>query len=160
MITVSRTSFHSLTKSPVDVLDEYATEVVRNRRETAAHRQALALRRIVRDSATFSQSALVSPRWREGDVHVRWVTREIEELLDAVAHVGVFLPDRMAFLELGYASYDLVEVERGLVTEAEELRDAVKARERLYARDDIAVRVFDMRHREHSRSKEDAEGGQ
>ena len=91
---------------------------------------------------------------------MRWATRQIEELLDAVACVGVLLPDCVAFLELGYARDDLIKVECGLVAEAKELCDAVEPREHLYARDDISVRVFDMRHGEHSRRQEDAEGGQ
>ena len=91
---------------------------------------------------------------------MRWATRQIEELLDAVARVGVLLPNRVAFLELGNARDDLIKVECGLVAEAKELCDAVEPREHLYARDDISVRVFDMRHGEHSRRQEDAEGGQ
>jgi hypothetical protein len=88
---------------------------------------------------------------------VRWVTREIEELLDAVTRIGVLLPDRIAFLELAYARDDLVKVERGLVAEAEELRDAIEAREHLYARHDIAICVFHVRYGQHSRRQKDAE---
>ena len=52
MITVCRTTGATgwLTESPIDIFDEHAAEVARDRRETA-HHQALALRRVMRDAA-------------------------------------------------------------------------------------------------------------
>jgi hypothetical protein len=95
-------------------------------------------------------------RGRE-DSHVRWVTRELEELLDGVARGGPLIRVRVALLELADARDDLVEVQRCLVAEAEVLRDAVEAREHLDARHDIAVRVFHVRNGQHPRRQEYAE---
>jgi hypothetical protein len=54
-----------LTESPVDVLDEHAAEVVRNRRETAQHHIS-ALRRVMRDAATCPVSTSLPGERREG----------------------------------------------------------------------------------------------
>ena len=88
---------------------------------------------------------------------MRWVARELEELLDAAARSGEVVRVRVALLELANARDNLVEAQRGLVAEAEVLRDAVKAGEHLDARHDIAVRVFHVRHGQHSRRQEHAE---
>ena len=49
VITVSRMTGAGLTKSPVDILDEHAAEVVRDRREPA-HHEAPAFGRVMRDT--------------------------------------------------------------------------------------------------------------
>ena len=63
----------------------------------------------------------------DGDAHVRWVTRELEELLDAAARSGNIVRVRVALLELANARDNLVESQCGLIAEAEELRDSIKA---------------------------------
>jgi len=77
------------TESPVDIFDEHAAEIVRDRRETA-HDQALAPRRVMRDD-------------------VRWVTCELEKLLNAVARGDELVRVSVTFLELADVRDNLVK---------------------------------------------------
>ena len=88
--------------------------------------------------------------------HVRRVACEFCELLDAGAPGGATFRIWIALLNRSDARYDLVNAQRGLVTESEVLRDSVEARDRLDARDDVSVCVVHVRYGQHLRRQEHA----
>lgn len=88
---------------------------------------------------------------------MRRATGELHELFDAGTRGGTAFRVRMALLDLADTLYDLVHVQRGLVAEAEVLRDAEEAREYLDARYDVSVCVCDVRYGQHLRCQEHAE---